>query len=75
MSKVYNSYRAARSQFSIDEIPLPDSGGVSVHMKTADYSISRPGYPLLRSLLNSLVCLQVERVCCPLTSQCQCELF
>ena len=26
MSKVYNSYRAARSQYSIDEIPLPESG-------------------------------------------------
>ena len=26
MSAVYNSYRAARSEYSIDQIPLPDSG-------------------------------------------------
>ena len=34
MSSVYNSYRAARSEYSIDQIPLPESGecvgGVSV---------------------------------------------
>ena len=25
MAKVYNSYRAARSQYSIEDIPMPDA--------------------------------------------------
>ncbi len=41
MSRVYNSYRAARSKYSIEDIPLPDaSEGVHVCVHVYDCMVA-----------------------------------
>lgn len=61
LAKVYNSYRAAKSQYSIEDIPMPDSheGIVLIRLRCSGLHVcvwsTSPTLILVPSLLYSIV--------------------